>query len=175
MVVFLIGFMGSGKSTIGRALAAKLGWKFIDMDAEIEKQCAMTVAEIFDTHGEPFFRKKEREVLEQLAGSDKIIVATGGGVAVQEGNMEIMNKAGLTIYLMLTPRNLLKRVERSPDKRPLVRGKSSEELLAFIEERLPEREEYYRRAKATIDCDGAGMEYLLQHAENLIINYDTIF
>ena len=168
MVVFLVGFMGSGKTSLGRRLAARLGWDFVDMDAMVEQRCGMNVARIFETQGEEHFRRMEREVLEELAGLRDTIVATGGGVPVGEGNMELMNRAGLTIYLMISPPQLVKRLERGTEKRPLIRGKDPGQLLEFIEERLPQREPYYMQAKAVIDCNGASDAYLVDHAVGLI-------
>jgi shikimate kinase len=173
MIVFLIGFMGSGKSHLGRALAARLGWELIDMDGAIEERCGMKVADIFERYGEARFRKLERELLDELAARDRIVVATGGGAPVHGDNMETMNCAGLTIYLRMTAENLAQRLERGAAKRPLIKDLTPCERLAFIETRLPERERYYLRARATIDCNGASEQYLVDHAVTLIENYEN--
>ncbi|MDR0511040.1 MAG: shikimate kinase [Rikenellaceae bacterium] len=172
MVVFLIGFMGCGKSYLGRTLAARLGWELVDMDSEIERRCGMKIAEIFERHGEEYFRERERELLHELSERKRVVVSAGGGAPVHGDNMETMNRAGLTIYLKMSPSNLAKRLERGMDKRPLIRDLTPGQLLAFIETRLPEREQWYARAKATVDCNGADAQYLAGHAITLIENYD---
>ena len=130
--VFLIGFMGSGKSTVGHLLARSIDWKFIDLDHYIEKTQKRTVAEIFASDGEQIFRQIEREALHQVAKFDKVIVATGGGSPCFENNMEFMNREGLTIYLELTPEVLMQRLKDAKASRPLIAGKNEAELLDFI-------------------------------------------
>jgi len=160
--------MGSGKSSLGTRLAAALGWEFVDMDQRIEQECGMKVAEIFATHGEEFFRNKEREVLHELARGERLVVATGGGVPTRGDNMEAMNAAGLTVYLRMSPRQLAGRLEKGRDKRPLIRGMDDAQLLEYIERTLPQREPFYGKARLTIDCDGAGDDYLIEHIKNYL-------
>ncbi|MDR2885510.1 MAG: shikimate kinase [Rikenellaceae bacterium] len=169
MVIFLIGYMGCGKSTIGRMVAARLGAQFIDMDKQIEQQAGMTVAEIFATRGEAAFRRMETEFLEQPFDPDGItVVATGGGAPCQGDNMAVMNRAGRTIYFKMSPRRLIARLGPGRAKRPLIKDMDDEQLLDFIGRSLAVRGPVYERAHLTIDCEGVGDEYIARHIEHYI-------
>ena len=154
MLIFLVGYMGCGKSTIGRTLAKQLGVRFLDMDTLLEQRCGKSVAEIFTETGETGFRQSEREVLAELTSEREAIVATGGGAPCFFDNMETMNRAGLTVYFKMSPEKLAGRLEHGKAKRPLLRDKSEEELIGFIRENVAKREKYYMQAKLIIDCDG---------------------
>lgn len=154
MRIFLVGFMGSGKTTVGRPLAAALGLRFVDADAHLVEAQRKTVAELFETLGEAGFRALEREVLGELATRDGLVVATGGGAPCFGGNMAAMNRAGTTIYLRVSPEGLAARLKNGRERRPLLRGKSDTELLAYIRTTLAARAEYYEQARITVDCDG---------------------
>jgi len=145
-LIFFIGFMGCGKTTWSRKLAAHLGYDFIDLDHLLEEQAGMTIAEYFATHGEDSFRILESEVLRQTPYTQNTVVSTGGGLPCFFDNMEWMNAHGKTVYIKLSPKTLVDRLERSKNKRPLLREKQGEELLAFITERLAEREVFYLQA-----------------------------
>lgn len=161
MLVFLVGYMGSGKSTIGRKLASSVGFDFIDTDKEIEKRCGASVGEIFEREGEAQFRKMETEFLENL---DRVyvdaIVATGGGMPCTGGNMELMNRLGMTVYLRFSPEKLVPRLAGGRDKRPKIRGMNDLQLLEFITSSLGEREQYYAKSAVVVDGDGAGDDYM---------------
>jgi shikimate kinase len=150
-IVYLIGFMGSGKTTAGKALASRTGWSFIDLDKKIENHTGKSVPDIFFEHGEEYFRKVESEVLMNLKASENIVVATGGGTPCYNENMEYMINSGITVYLRMTPEKLFKRLEDSRAERPLIRDLKNEELQSFIEQKLAEREKYYLRAAIIID------------------------
>jgi shikimate kinase len=145
-LIFFIGFMGCGKTTWSRKLAAHLGYDFVDLDHLLEEQAGMTIAEYFATHGEDSFRILESEVLKQTPYTQNTVVSTGGGLPCFFDNMEWMNAHGKTVYIKLSPKTLVDRLERSKNKRPLLREKQGEELLAFITERLAEREVFYLQA-----------------------------
>ena len=145
-LIFFIGFMGCGKTTWSRKLAAHLGYDFIDLDHLLEEQAGMTIAEYFATYGEDSFRILESEVLKQTPYTQNTVVSTGGGLPCFFDNMEWMNAHGKTVYIKLSPKTLVDRLERSKNKRPLLREKQGEELLAFITERLAEREAFYLQA-----------------------------
>lgn len=149
--IFLIGFMGSGKTTHGRKLANKLCWRFEDMDERIGELTGLTVPEIFERHGEEYFRLKESEVLDTLCEREKVVVSTGGGVPCHHDNMERMNGCGLTIYLKLPPGALLIRLAGSKTERPLLTGKTEEDIQQTIVDMLAVREPYYNQAKVVID------------------------
>ena len=158
--------MGCGTSSLGRELARRTGWKFVDMDKEVERECGgRTVSEIFAAEGEAFFRTCERQVLERLCGERKMIVATGGGVPCFGDNLEVMNAAGRTVYFKMTPRQLAARLHHGRDKRPILRGMDDEQMLRFIERNLATRESFYGRASMTIDCDGVSDDYICRHVQ----------
>jgi shikimate kinase len=147
--LYIIGFMGSGKTTAGRKLARLLNWKFIDLDKAVEQHTGLTIPEIFSGHGEAWFRKAESEVLRNLEPEPKLVISTGGGAPCFEDNMDYMLSTGLTIYLKLTPEQLKMRLSRSKGERPLVKGLKDMELQNFIEEKLEFREKWYNKAELT--------------------------
>lgn len=162
MRIFLIGFMGSGKTTIGRQLAKQLGLSFIDQDSLIESKMHMTVSEIFATHGEEFFRQTERAVLDELSERENIVVATGGGAPCFEGNIDLMNNTGITIYLKTSPGVLAARLRNANSTRPLIAGKSEPELLAYINTKLTEREPFYEKARLSIDANSLSPDDIIR-------------
>ncbi len=161
--------MGSGKSSIGKRLAARMGYAFLDTDKEIEKEYGGSVREMFEREGEAYFRKKERELLERLGSLDgDFVIATGGGMPCQPGNVETMNAAGLTIYLKMGPEKLASRLAGGRDKRPIIRGLSDDELLDFIARSLEQRKPFYGKAAMVLECDAAGDEYVCAQAEQCV-------
>ncbi len=149
--IFLIGFMGSGKSTLGYKLARKIGYLHIDMDQLIEETAGMTIPGIFREHGEEVFRKWEHDILLELCTREKAVISTGGGAPCHDDLIGIMNTNGTTIYIELSPLSLKDRLVHSRTDRPLIRGKSESELLDYITAKLAEREPFYRKAHHTID------------------------
>ena len=152
MRIYLIGFMGSGKTTIGKPLAAKLGYQFIDQDDVIEKRYKMSISEVFATVGEPKFRETEREVLAELSQLENAVIATGGGCPCFFNNMEFMNLHGLTIYLKGDPKTLVNRLKDSHGTRPLIKDKNESELIQYVTEKLTERDPFYSKAKHTVQA-----------------------
>lgn len=150
MRVYLIGYMGSGKSHLGWKLANHLGVQFVDMDTYIEERNCKSIPQIFAEEGEAEFRKKERKALEELSEFTDIVIATGGGAPCFFDNIEVMNETGKTIYLNIDPKILADRLLNSKTERPLIKGKSRDELVAFIDETLKKRNEFYSQAKYQI-------------------------
>ncbi|WP_346855196.1 shikimate kinase [uncultured Draconibacterium sp.] len=150
MRVYLIGYMGSGKSHLGWKLADHLGVQFVDMDNYIEERNCKSIPQIFAEEGEAEFRKKERKALEELSEFTDIVIATGGGAPCFFDNIEVMNETGKTIYLNIDPKILADRLLKSKTERPLIKGKSRDELVAFIDETLKKRNEFYSQAKYQI-------------------------
>jgi len=153
--IYLIGFMGSGKTTLGKRLAAQLSWSFIDLDKVIETRTGLKITEIFSSRGEDFFRSAESEALRSLEGGQQIVVSTGGGTPCSDNNMNFMNESGLTIYLKLSPEKLYSRLAASTGGRPLLKDVPAGELRDFIVKKLAEREKCYSKASWTIngECD----------------------
>ena len=145
-IVYLIGFMGCGKTTAGKKLAASLKWKFIDLDKEIEEKTGLTIDELFATKGEEYFREIEAATLRKLTFDSNCVVATGGGTPCFNDNMNFMLNNGYTIYLKLTPAQLAARLKVSGDKRPLIQNIKYEELPSYIEKKLAERSQWYEKS-----------------------------
>lgn len=154
MKLFLVGYMGCGKSSLGKKIAKAMGIRFIDTDAEVESREGATIADIFHYEGEEYFRKSERYIIEELAASDEdMVISTGGGVPLWEDNMEVMNQSGVTLYLKRTAEQIASRLSpHGREKRPKLRGLNDEELVAFMRENMAQREPYYCKATLTIDC-----------------------
>jgi len=150
-IIYLIGFMGSGKSTTGRKLASYLGWSFVDLDEKIESRAGKNIKQIFSDHGEEYFREMESEVLKDFQNQTNIVISTGGGTPCFCDNMEYMNRTGLTVYLKLTPGQLKSRLAGTKDERPLLKNLDENALLPFIEEKLELREKWYSMADLTVD------------------------
>jgi shikimate kinase len=149
--IYLIGFMGSGKSTVGKRLALRLKYSFIDMDRMIEKEAGMPVRKIFEEKGEDEFRRMEHELVVKTTKLKDVVISTGGGVPCFFDNMEIINSNGISIYLKMTSEDLLKRLRGSKYERPLISDLSTDELADYIREKLREREPYYLKSKYIID------------------------
>jgi shikimate kinase len=144
--IYLTGFMGSGKSTVGLLLAGRLGVPFVDLDTEIERQAGMTVREIFEIHGEAVFRQREHEALRATLEAPDVVVATGGGTMVFEGNFRLMQANGLSVWLNPAFATIVARIGAlGKSDRPLFRDEA--QALALYKERLPA----YRRADLTVD------------------------
>lgn len=151
MKIFLIGFMGCGKSTMGKKLAVKLGYEFIDLDHQIENSIGTTIAEYFSVHGEAAFRKLESEALKTFDYPANAVIATGGGTPCFFDNMEWMNASGLSVYIEMPAAALARRLEGGKEKRPLLRNLNEAEMISFIENKLTEREVFYKRALVTVN------------------------
>jgi shikimate kinase len=149
--IFLIGFMGSGKSTAGRKLASQLNWSFIDLDEKVQKMEGMKIPDIFSLKGEPYFRKLEAKALQELKSVKETVISTGGGTPCFADNMDFMMSSGLTVYIRMTPLNLKKRLEGSVEGRPLLKEVDMKDLQEYITSKLAEREKWYSRAEIVID------------------------
>ena len=150
MKVILIGYMGAGKTTIGKALAQQMGLNFCDLDWYIEEQNGTTISQIFAQEGEVAFREKERQALHEVIQQDDIVLAVGGGTPCFYDNIDFMNQQAHTIYLKAMPETLKAHIRMGASKRPLVDGKTDEELTEFITSSLKKREPYYQKATDTV-------------------------
>lgn len=164
--VILVGFMGSGKSTLGKKIARKLDVPFIDSDTEIEAHFQKSIGELFAEFGESHFREIEREYIEALDLRKEFVLATGGGMPCFANNMDSLNRIGTTFYLERSAKELAHRLANAKSQRPLIEGMNKEELLGFIEKKLQEREEYYKRASIILareEQTPEGVTSLLHH------------
>jgi len=166
MKIFLVGFMGCGKSTKAKQLANLLNCPVIDIDAVIVEQQQMSIADYFAANGEAAFRQLENEMLKSFEYPDTCVVATGGGLPCYFDNMEWMNQNGITVYLEMTPPQLVSRLHNR-DKRPLLKGMDDEQLLAFIIGKLEERNVFYRQAQLVINSFDLDPKELLEEIEAL--------
>lgn len=160
--VYITGFMGSGKSTSGPLVAERLGYRFIDLDAEVERIAGVTIHEVFEQHGESKFRALETAVLSEVMMEENVVAATGGGALTSEGNMLLAETSGATVFLKLPAQTLADRLS-DPQGRPLLHDESGkpytrEALLARIEELLAKRDRFYSNADVVIEADNRSPE-----------------
>lgn len=161
--LFLVGYMGCGKSTLARKLGRRLSLAFADTDTLVEQREGASVADIFYYEGEESFRVAERAVLDEAIAGGVGVISTGGGLPSWHDNMEHLNTVGMTIYLRRPAEQIARRM--SPygrQKRPRLRGLSDEELLGFMQRDMAEREQFYSRAQLTIDCTSVTDEELVE-------------
>jgi len=151
MKIFLVGYMGCGKSTKAKQLAHRLDCPVIDLDAEIVNKSGKTIAEFFEAYGESGFRTYESEMLKTFDYPSTCVVATGGGLPCFFDNMEWMNLNGQTVYLQMEPAALVSRLHNR-QKRPLIKDLDDEQLLEFIKVKLKERDPFYTKAKLIVDA-----------------------
>lgn len=151
MRIFLIGYMGSGKTSVGKKIARALGLQFLDLDHYIESSEQLSIAAIFDAKGEAEFRKLERKYLDQLLTTENVLFSLGGGTPCFSDTMDVLMDKGLCVYLEHSPKSLYNRLLSGKKGRPLLQGKTDEELLTYIEQHLSSRLPYYQRAHVTIN------------------------
>ena len=162
MKVFLIGFMGCGKSTKAKLLASRLNCSVIDLDAVIVAAQGKSIADYFAENGEAAFRTLESNTLKNYDYPETCVVATGGGLPCFFDNMEWMNANGRTVYLQMTPPQLVSRLHNR-EKRPLLKGMDDEQLLAFVEMKLSERNAFYTQAQIVVNAFDLDVEELINH------------
>lgn len=151
--IFLIGYMGVGKTTAGRELAKELGLEFIDLDHFIQTRYNKTINQLFEEYGEDEFRNIERNTLREVGEFENIVVSTGGGAPCFFDNMDYMINVGTTIYLKATPEMLSERLDTCKEKRPLIKDKNKEELYLFVKENLEKREPYYAKSSVIFESE----------------------
>ncbi|MDE5947495.1 MAG: shikimate kinase [Prevotella sp.] len=149
--IIIVGYMGAGKTTVGKALARELGLQFYDLDWYIESRQHKTVPQIFAEKGEDGFRKIEYNMLHEVAEFEDVVISCGGGTPCFFDNMDYMNAQGDVVYLKADADVLYRHLLVGKTERPLLKGKSKEELVAFIKEQLERREPFYAKARHTLD------------------------
>lgn len=168
MKIYLIGYMGSGKSTVGELLSRQMKLDFIDFDRFIEKETGRSIPEIFDSLGEDKFRELEHDHLKKVLNKDNVIISLGGGTPCFYNNMELINNNGLSIYLEMDVDTLVKRLSKARNKRPLIRDLSDDELRYFIEANLEKRQAVYQQAKITVKGKNNTAEEIVSKITHLI-------
>lgn len=151
--IILIGYMGAGKTTVGKALARELNMPFYDLDWYIEERYHRTVPQIFAERGEEGFRKVEQLMLHEAAEFENIVLSSGGGTPCFFDNMEYMNRQAQTIYLKASPEVLYQHLKMGKTERPLLKNKTPEEMLDYIRTSLQQREPFYTQARHTLNVD----------------------
>lgn len=168
MKVYLIGYMGVGKSTIGKKLASRLDIPFYDLDAEIEAFAEMSVLQIFENKGENYFRHSERNLLVDFTQKkESFVLSTGGGAASNDDNLNFMLQSGVVVWLKMAPKMLVSRLEQAIEKRPLI--KDVVNLESFITSHLQERTPYYSRAQihfAAGQASAKQLDFLASEIQN---------
>ena len=170
MRVFLIGYMGVGKTTIGKKLSTRLGLKFIDLDRVMSNGLSLSISQIIDTKGEIYFRDLERETLRKVSEMEDVLVATGGGTPCFFDNIKMINQNGVSVFLKLDEKSLVKRLLRNQDSRPLIKGKSPVELDQFVKSHLSSRLPFYTQSAITYNALNSNSESLDDLASQ-IMNY----
>lgn len=154
MKIYLIGFMGCGKSTIAKVLSQKLSIKFVDLDHLIEIREGKSIGGLFESLGEEEFRRIEAKTLNQTLQISSLLISTGGGTPCFEGNIDTIVNSGKSIYLQLTPEKLAERLYSEKNHRPIIKScENKEDLLDLIANKLKEREKFYKRANYIVDAD----------------------
>ncbi|WP_067035161.1 shikimate kinase [Allomuricauda sp. CP2A] len=171
MRVVLVGYMASGKSSVGKLLSKELQLKFIDLDEYIEQQQQKSIKTIFSEKGEVYFRKLEHEMLSKVLDENKaLILSTGGGTPCYGRNMEtILQKSDDSIYLQLSIPALVERIKGEKEERPLVKNIDDEDLPEFIGKHLFERRPYYAQAKHILECDGKDLETVVTEIKQRLL------
>lgn len=163
MRIFLIGFMGAGKTHWGRLLSEKLGIRFFDLDEQVAEHAGKTIPDIFAAEGEEYFRLLEKEVLYIITEShDSFVMACGGGSPCYFNNIDYMNEAGTTVWINTPLSILFERLVKEKDKRPLIRQLSEEQLQAFIGKKFADRKIYYEQAEITVEDEPLELDALIE-------------
>ncbi len=163
MRVFIIGYMGAGKSTVGKRLANNLDIPFVDLDDAFEARFRYSIPRFFDHFGEKRFREFEHQCLKEIIGEhEEAVISTGGGTACFKNNISLMNKEGITVYIKMHPKSLAHRLKRARRLRPVVRDIQNDGMQAFVEKQLLEREPFYSMAKVTVKGESLDMVELVE-------------
>lgn len=165
--IVLTGFMATGKSSVGRRLAVRLGYDFVDLDSLIEAEAGMPIPQIFTTRGEATFRELEARMVEQAAGRTGCVIATGGGAIVNPRNLEALKRSGIVITLTANPEIILSRIEGGED-RPMLRGGEKRERVRLL---LEERAAAYAKADLTVDTSDRTVDEVVDHLVSLLTRF----
>ena len=168
-MVYLIGFMGAGKTTISKLLANKLQLPFYDTDQEIEKNEKRSISDIFKKEGELYFRMLETEILKSI--NQNSIIACGGGLPIYNNNMELINSKGISIYLKASVNLLFDRLKKEKESRPLINNKTNKELEFYIKNELQNRKPFYTLSSKIILLDDKSNDDILREINTLISTF----
>ena len=174
MRIYIIGYMGAGKSTVGKRLANRLGMDFVDLDDAFENRFRYSIPHFFDHFGEAKFRELEQQCLNEITTEhEHAVVSTGGGTACFHGNIDFMNTHGITVYLRMHPKSLATRLNNARRLRPVIRDIPNDDMTGFVEKQLAEREPYYQQAHITVKGEDVDLEGLAHEVEFYKNNIET--
>ena len=162
MIIYLIGYMGSGKTTVGKKLSRALAYEFVDLDQQIENSQGQSIADLFEEKGAEVFRKIEQEELHKTFTLTNAVVSLGGGTPCFFDNLEQINQHGRSVYLKLSAVSLASRLQNAKNPRPLLRGLSDSELFEFVQQQLGEREQFYNRCHFIIKGESLDISELIK-------------
>jgi shikimate kinase len=162
MLIFIVGYMGAGKTTLGKLLADGLNYKFYDLDEMIEISSGYSIRGYFEKFGEASFRQKEREILHSHLEDLNTIIAAGGGTPCYADNMALMNQKGITVFIDTPFETIMKRLAGKKDRHPLLINIHPDQLPVFIEEHMKTRRAFYSKAKIRIDGDEVNPDHLIE-------------
>ena len=165
MNIVLTGFMCTGKTSVGKLLAKKLSYQFVDTDDLIEERVGMKISQIFANYGEPYFRDIESEVVKEVSQKDNLVISTGGGVVLRKTNMDELRKNGIIINLTAKPQTIFNRLKNQPGIRPLL---NKPDPLKEIINLLSQSEEYYKNCDLRIETDNISVEEVVEQILNFI-------
>tara|TARA_B100001778_G_scaffold303732_1_gene281220 strand:- start:2688 stop:3206 length:519 start_codon:yes stop_codon:yes gene_type:complete len=167
--IFLLGFMGCGKSTFGKKLAEQIGWNYIDLDNYIEKKEGKSIPTIFKENGETYFRNLETKFLKELTSLHSCVISCGGGTPCYNHNMDIILKKGASVYMKVAPHILHERLKLEKTKRPLIAGMTDSQMFTFIQNKLNERANYYKLSEFTFENELESEETFINRINDFII------
>jgi len=162
MRIYLIGYMGSGKSSAGKSLANKLSYKFFDIDNIFETKFHISIVDFYEKYGEPLFRKLENQILKDTLKLEDSVIATGGGTPCNNKNIELINSNGISFYLKLSAKSLTSRLLDSKKKRPIIMNTSEDKLYEKIVKQLDERESFYLKAHYIIKGENLDLNKIVE-------------
>ena len=167
--IFLIGFMGCGKSTFGKKLAEKIGWNYIDLDNYIESKEVKSIPTIFQENGEKYFRNIESKFLKELMSLNSYVISCGGGTPCFHNNMELILEKGASVYMKVSPYILHERLKLEKAKRPLISEMTDSQIFIFIQNKLNERANYYELSKFTFQNELESEETFINRINDFLI------
>ena len=167
--IVLVGFPGSGKSTVGKRLSSRLLLPFYDTDVYFSQKYRISIPDFFAKYGEEFFRVCENSVLKELLQLPPCVISVGGGTPCFSGAMDMMNASAVTVYIQLSTKSLFDRLSRSKKERPLLMGKSPEELMNYIVETLPQREVFYQQAQISVKGENMSVSVLVDSLQKYLL------
>ncbi|MBS0027460.1 shikimate kinase [Chitinophaga sp. 22321] len=163
MKIYLLGFMGAGKSYWGKQLADHLELPYYDLDEVIVEAEEMAIADIFSTKGEDYFREKESKLLRELSAQENFLISCGGGTPCFQENMDFMNEQGITIWINPSVEAMVERLQRKKFKRPLIADLEDEDLAGFVEKKMAERLPFYQQSRHIISSDNISLDTFTQN------------